>query len=124
MTEQALIAHVTQAINPAFTDWVLFAHGTYVVFDDPVPDRRAAARQLLQEFGPVEPGGPGGDFNVMTLNRTEGWVVGGHGYGMYTYVHPAELSSPEPTDVEVGLYGRGKRGQDAQEQRIIFVNQE
>lgn len=119
-----MIEHVKLAINPKFQDWVLFENGTYIIFDDisTIEDVKEEAIQLMKEFGPVSAGGPAGDFSVIHLNLTEGWLVSGHGYGMYTYVHPSELDSESPNDLEIGLYGRSKRDSDGQSAEIIHIN--
>lgn len=52
--------------------------------------------EKMKEFGPVHTGGPAGDFGITTLHKTQGWVVSGYGYGMYTYVHPSELDKQNP----------------------------
>lgn len=119
-----MIEHVKLAINPKFQDWVLFENGTYIIFDDisTIEDVKEEAIQLMKEFGPVSAGGPAGDFSVIHLNLTEGWLVSGHGYGMYTYVHPSELDSESPNDLEIGLYGRSKRDSDGQSTEIIHIN--
>lgn len=119
-----MIEHVKLAINPKFQDWVLFENGTYIIFDDIsiIKNVKEKALQLMKEFGPVYAGGPAGDFNVIHLNLTEGWLVSGHGYGMYTYVHPSELDSESPNDLEIGLYGRSKRDSDGQNPKIIHIN--
>ena len=124
MTPEKLLTHVRLAINPQFEDWVLFKNGTYVIFDDAssIADIPEAALAEMKEYGPVHAGGPAGDFNVTNLDETEGWVVSGHGYGMYTYVHPSELTSPAPTDLEVGLFGRMKRNLDGQNPEVLYVN--
>ncbi|RXM39194.1 hypothetical protein BOQ62_12715 [Chryseobacterium sp. CH21] len=119
-----MIEHVKLAINPKFQDWVLFENGTYIIFDDisTIKDVKEEAIQLMKEFGPVSAGGPAGDFSVIHLNFTEGWLVSGHGYGMYTYVHPSELDNESPNDLEIGLYGRSKRDSDGQNPEIIHIN--
>jgi hypothetical protein len=119
-----MIEHVKLAINPKFQDWVLFENGTYIIFDDisAIQNVKKEALQLMKEFGPVSAGGPAGDFSVIHLNLTEGWLVSGHGYGMYTYVHPSELDSESPNDLEIGLYGRSKRDSDGQNPEIIHIN--
>lgn len=119
-----MIEHVKLAINPKFQDWVLFENGTYIIFDDIsiIGDVKEKALQLMKEFGPVYAGGTAGDFNVIHLNLTEGWLVSGHGYVMYTYVHPSELDSESPNDLEIGLYGRSKRDSDGQNPEIIHIN--
>ncbi|MDR3022934.1 hypothetical protein [Chryseobacterium sp.] len=119
-----MIEHVKLAINPKFQDWVLFENGTYIIFDDisTVKDVKEEAIKLMKEFGPVYAGGPAGDFNIIHLNLTEGWLVSGHGYGMYTYVHPSELDNDSPNDLEIGLYGRSKRDSDGQNPEIIHIN--
>ncbi|MDQ2794028.1 MAG: hypothetical protein M3Y12_08475 [Bacteroidota bacterium] len=124
MTTENLLAYVRLAINPQFEDWVLFKNGTYVIFDDAssITDIPEAAIAEMKEYGPVQAGGPAGDFNVTNLDETEGWVVSGHGYGMYTYVPPSELTSPAPTDLEVGLFGRMKRSLDGQNPAVLHVN--
>jgi len=124
VTESNLLNHVKLAINPKFQDWVLFKNGTYIIFDnaDTIPNLESEAIKEMKEFGPVNIGSPAGDFSVTHLNQTEGWVVSGHGYGMYTYVNPKELKSEEPNDAEIGLFGRGKRDLDGKESIIIHVN--
>ncbi|WP_431609928.1 hypothetical protein [Chryseobacterium sp. 'Rf worker isolate 10'] len=119
-----MIEHVKLAINPKFQDWVLFENGTYIIFDDisTIEDVKEEAIKLMKEFGPVSAGGPAGDFSVIHLNLTDGWLVSGHGYGMYTYVHPSELDSESPNDLEIGLYGRSKRDSDGQSTEIIHIN--
>jgi len=57
---------------------------------------------------------------MVNLVSTKGWLVTGHGNGMYTYVHPQELRS-NPQDVEIGVYGRSKRRKDSEEMKIIYV---
>ena len=120
----SLLEHVHLAINPNFENWVLFENGTYIIFDDlnGISDVQQEAIRLMKEYGPVSPGGPSGDFGVTHLNKTEGWVVSGHGYGMYTYVHPSELNQSAPDDSAIGLFGRSKRARDAKNLKIIHVN--
>lgn len=119
-----MIEHVKLAINPKFQDWVLFENGTYIIFDDisTIEDVKGEAIKLMKEFGPVSAGGPAGDFSVIHLKLIDGWLVSGHGYGMYTYVHPSELDNESPNDLEIGLYGRSKRDSDGQNPEIIHIN--
>lgn len=124
MNNEEIIAHIKLAINPKFQDWVLFKNGTYIIFDDitTVKDVKDEALKLMKEFGPVFAGSSAGDFNTIHLHLTEGWLVSGHGYGMYTYVHPSELDNKMPDDLEIGLYGRSKRNLDGQNPEIIHIN--
>ena len=124
MNKETLLEHVKLAINPNLQDWVLFENGTYVIFDavDTIPDMEAEAIKLMKEYGPAHAGGPAGDFSVTHLHRTEGWVVSGHGYGMYTYVNPTELSEKTPTDVEIGLFERSKRNLDGKNPKVLHIN--
>jgi hypothetical protein len=121
---KSLLDNVKLAVNPKFKDWVLFKNGTYIIFDDitQIDNIESEAIRLMKEFGPVHAGGPAGDFNVISLNQTEGWVVSGHGYGMYTYVNPSELETNSPDDLTIGVYGRSKRNSDGQNPNIIYVN--
>lgn len=119
-----IIEHVKLAINPQFQDWVLFKNGTYIIFDhaDTIKDVHAEAIQQMKEFGPVFSGGPAGDFNTIHLTKTNGWIVAGHGYGMYTYVNPSEIDNKTPNDLEIGLFGRLKRDLDGKKPEIIYTN--
>ncbi|WP_343914937.1 hypothetical protein [Aquimarina litoralis] len=121
---KSLLDNVKLAINPKFQDWVLFENGTYIIFDDTnkVKNIKDKAIELMKEFGPVNAGGPAGDFNVISLNQTKGWVVSGHGYGMYTYVHPNELNTNSPDDVTIGIFGRSKRDKDGNDPKIVHIN--
>ena len=76
----------------------------------------------MKEYGPVYPGSPAGDFGVIKLNKTTGWVVSGDCYGMYTYVNPGELGSKKPGDVEIGLLGRMKRDKDGKNPVVLHIN--
>lgn len=124
MNNLSTLDHVKLAINPRFQDWVLFKNDTYIIFDDirTVKDVYDEAIKFMKEFGPVFPGSPAGDFNVIHLNSTEGWLVSGHGYGMYTYVHPSELDNETPNDLEIGLLGRSKRNSDGENPEIVHIN--
>lgn len=128
LNEKELIAHVKLAINPQFRSWVLFSHGSYIILPDSLKnDPQNNALRIMKEYGPVYPGSPAGDFSVITLDKTEGWSITGHYYGMYTYVHPDDLTRAaimNPSDTEIGLFGRKKRGQDAKDLKIIFSNKE
>jgi len=119
-----LINHIKLAINPKYQDWVVFKNGTYIIFDkaDTIKDINNEALKQMKEFGPVYAGGPAGDFGITTLNKTDGWIVSGHCYGMYTYVNPSELDNENPNDTEIGLFGRNKRNLDGKNSEIIFVN--
>jgi hypothetical protein len=126
--EKELIAHVKLAINPKFQNWVLFTHGSYIILPDSLKsDPQNNALRIMKEYGPVYPGSPAGDFSVITLNKTEGWSIAADYYGMYTYVHPDDLTRAaimDPSDIEIGLFGRKKRDQDAKDLKIIFINKE
>ena len=124
ITESSLLSHVKLAINPKYQDWVLFKNGTYIIFDnaDTIPNIESESLKLMKEFGPVQVGSPSGDFSVTHLNRTEGWVVSGHGYGMYTYVNPKELKKEKPNDAEIGLLGLSKRELDGKNPIITHTN--
>ena len=121
---KSLLDNVKLAVNPKFKDWVLFENGTYIIFDDinQIDNIENEAIRLMKEFGPVHAGGPAGDFNVISLNQTEGWVISGHGYGMYTYVNPSELETKSPADLTIGIYGRSKRNSDGENPVIIYIN--
>jgi len=124
LTKEELIKHVKLAINPAFVDWILFENGTYIIIEE-ASDEKEIERLGLErmiEFGPVHAGGPAGDFATTTLDDTDGWVVSGHGYGMYTYVHPSELEEANPQDLTIGLYGRSKRNLDGLNPKVIGIS--
>ncbi|MET8832486.1 hypothetical protein ABZV78_01015 [Micromonospora sp. NPDC004540] len=101
--------------------WVVYRHGTCVVFPDPGPDTDLAARatDILREYGPVHAGGPAGDFGTITLDPGPGWVVYGHHNDVLTYVGPGEVE--DPSDLRVGLYGRSKRNRDGHELEVVHV---
>ena len=124
ISDAELLKHVKLCINPAFEDWVLFQNGTYIIFDkaDTIANLENEAIKSMKKFGPVYVGNPSGDFSITHLNKTEGWIVSGHGYGMYTYVNPNELTATKPEDHEIGLHGRSKRNLDGEKPIIIHVN--
>jgi hypothetical protein len=101
--------------------WVLFEHGTCVILTSPVADLAGAAMALLKEWGPVVPGTSAGDFNVVALQEDPGWVVTCHHPDILTYVGADEFQGETPEDMLIGLLGRSKRHQDAEELQVIHT---
>jgi hypothetical protein len=101
--------------------WVLFKHGTCVIFMEPAADLSAQALALMREWGPVQVGSSAGDFNVIDAVQAPGWVVTSHHNDIMTYVGPDEVDQPDPDYLYVGLFGREKRDRDAHELEIIHV---
>lgn len=103
--------------------WVVFANGTCVILPEPEPtaDLAAEAVEILREYGPVVGGTGAGDFGTITLDPGPGWVVYGHHNDVLTYVASDEMADDDPDDLTIGLYGRGKRGQDGEELKVIHV---
>jgi hypothetical protein len=126
LTETEIIDHVKKAINPKFKDWVLFSNGTYIILEDTtIKDKAEKAVEIMKEYGPVHAGSPAGDISITKLTYTDGWVVGGHFYGMYTYVHPKQLEQrgiKNPSDLDVGLVGRQYRDRDGKQLKTIYVS--
>lgn len=124
IAETELLNDVRLSINPKFQDWVLFKNGTYIIFEnaDEISNLESIALKFMEEFGPVYTGERSEDFDVTDLKNTEGWIVSGHGYGMYTYVSPQEIKSKTLDIVDIGLYGRGKRDLDGRDPVIIHIN--
>lgn len=100
--------------------WVLFANGTCVILVGPQPDLAAQAVQIMKQWGPVHAGSSASDFSVIHLTEHPGWVVTSHHPDVLTYVAPDEVGE-EPSEVRVGLAGRSKRDQDAEELRVPHV---
>ncbi len=126
LSEKQLIDNVKKAISPQFKDWVLFSNGTYIILEDStIKDKKERAIEIMKENGPVYIGSPSGDMSITKLTYTNGWVVGGDYYGMYTYVDPIELEAKginDPKDIDVGLLGRAKRDKDGKSPKVIFVH--
>ncbi|AWK06597.1 hypothetical protein HYN56_21135 [Flavobacterium crocinum] len=123
ISETELLHHVRLSINPKFQDWVLFKNGTYIIFEqvNEISSLESEALKLIHEFGPVCKGERSEDFDVTDLKNTEGWIVSGYGYGIYTYVSPQEIKSKK-TNTTIGLFGRGKRDLDSKNPVIIHIN--
>ena len=103
--------------------FVVFEHGSVVVFVDAAADADLAADALalLADMGPVAIGGPAGDFSVISLPDGRGWAVTSHHTDLLTLVLPGEVDEGAEV-VRVGLYGRSKRGQDAAEPVVVHVH--
>ncbi|MEV6506610.1 hypothetical protein [Streptomyces sp. NPDC051642] len=99
--------------------WVLFEHGTCVVLTAPEGELAEQATELLRKSGPVHAGSSAGDFGVIDLKDTEGWVVTGHHNDVLTYVGPDEPG--DRSEIAVGLLGRAKRHRDGTELHIVHV---
>ncbi|MEE1739147.1 hypothetical protein [Streptomyces sp. BE147] len=99
--------------------WVLFEQGTCVVLTAPSGELAEQATEILKQFGQVRAGSPAGDFGVIDLADTEGWVVTGHHNDVLTYVGPDEPQ--DRSEIAVGLLGRSKRHRDGTELHVVHV---
>lgn len=102
--------------------WVLFEHNTCVILMEPEADLAAQASQILSTWGPVHAGSSAGDFEVIHLDAPlTGWVVTGHHPDVLNYVSPQDLTQSTPSDIEIGLLGRGDRDEDAHSLKRIHI---
>jgi len=102
--------------------WVLFKHGTCVVITNPTGDIKTQAIDLMKEWGKVTVATPSADFNVIGLRDDPGWVVTCHHPDILSYVGPDEVEGDtEPQGIVIGLLGRSKRGQDAEELEVVHA---
>ncbi len=120
--EKSLTEAWQRVMKGSQSSWVLFRNGTCVVLSQPGRDVRRQAVELMRQWGRVQVGTPAGDFNVFKLPEVPGWLVTSHSEAISTYVDPGEIEDPHPSDVFIGLTGRSKRDQDAQELRVIYVH--
>lgn len=114
----ALFKRVVRGPGKSF---VVFEHGTVVVFAAAASEieLRAAAIELMKQYGPVHVGSPAGDFGVVTLPDGLGAAVTSHHDDILTLLTAEELAGA--SELAVGIIGRGKRGQDAAELAIVHV---
>lgn len=118
-----LLGYVQQAIIPIYKDWVVLKNGTYIIFDniDTIPDIKKAAMQLIEQYRPKTAEDNNWNFTISDLDQTQGWSVYGNGYGIYTYIHPKELSdNPDPQ--QIGTYAKAKRALDEKKPEILFIS--
>ena len=79
----------------------------------------AQALEAMEGYGEVMVGGPPGDFNVIPQDNRDA-VVSGHCPYMYTMVLKSEIEEKEvASEVMVGMFGRSKRQQDFETQKIV-----
>jgi hypothetical protein len=100
--------------------WVLFEHGTCVIFTEPSGDLGEQAIAIMREWGPVAGGSSAGDFSVIGFDDEPGWVVTSHHPDVLTFVPPEDMAE-EPSELVIGLLGRAQRGMDAEELTIVHI---
>jgi hypothetical protein len=120
MPPEELIQAWRDTYDDPGASWALFAHGTLVVPAEPEGDLAAAATALLEEYGTIQFGTASADFAVVEPEHGRGWVVTSHRPEILTFVGREE-AAPYTDEITVGLMGRAKRGRDAEERRIIHV---
>ena len=120
MDQEQLISVWRTSLNSRERSWVIFEHGTCVVLMQPKGDLAEEAQDLLREWGPVHAGTTSGDFSTITLDNGLGWVVTCHHNDILTFVGKSEVGEA-PNDVSVGLLGRTRRAQDAEELHVVHV---
>jgi hypothetical protein len=118
-----LLGYVQAAIIPTYEDWVVFENATYIVFDniDTIPDIQKAALQHLETYRPKTPAEANWVFTISDLDKTEGWSVYGNGHGIYTFVHPEELTK-DANPQQVAVYAKTKRALDERNPKILFIS--
>jgi hypothetical protein len=118
------VHHVRLALNAGIENWVLFSGGTFVVLKDVgiTADIGRIAIELIRKHGEAEPGTSSADFMVTPLLYTDGWIVRGDADDIYVYVHPSEIATESPSDLQIGLYARNIRQKDADNPVVIHVN--
>ena len=101
--------------------WVLFEHGTYVLFHEPGPDvdLRVQAITIMQGHGPVHAGSPAGDFSVDRYRAVQAFLVMFDHPTMFTFVDPRAVGSSD--HLQIGLHGRAKRERDAAELTVVHI---
>jgi hypothetical protein len=115
----ALFKRVVSGPGKSF---VVFEHGTIVVFAGAAKelDLRAAAIELMKDYGPVHVGSPAGDFGVVSLPDGLGAAVTCHHNDILTLMTPDDLEGV--SELAIGVIGRGKRGLDAEELNVVHVH--
>ena len=120
---ELFIAMAKKVFRPSLRPWVMFRHGTVV---GPIPAREepsAHAIELMRKWGPVRPGSPSGDVNVLKSKEGVwgGWLILSHHGGIATLVRFAEMPDGAQPDFAIGLFGRRKRDLDARELEVVHV---
>jgi len=101
--------------------WVLFKNGTCVVLMEPAADLGAQAIELIKKWGRMYPGSEPGHIVAEKLLTAPGWVVSSLHQDILTYVGP-EMGADSTADQKmVGMVGRVRRFQDAQDLEIVHV---
>jgi hypothetical protein len=121
MDTNPLVALAYKAFRPTLT-WVMFTHGTCIVFIGEKPNAEDLARQALQEHGEVRAGSSAGDFSVSSLEGEAGWLVFFDYEWMITLVLPEEVGEGAQ-EFNVGFLGRSKRQMDWEAPVVLHVQQ-
>lgn len=111
---------ILRAIVVSEASYVVFENGTTVFLNDRVGDLAQSATEILREHGPVHVGIPAGDFAVIEFDEGLGWGVTFDHPDLLTLVLPSEISA-NPSELMIGLMGRGKRGDDAETLRVVHI---
>ncbi len=115
-----LYLEILRHITSGEASFVLFENGTAVFLAECDSDLAQTATEILREHGPIEIGGAAGDFHVLNLGDDIGWGVTFEHPDLLTLVLPSEMSV-KPSDLMIGLMGRGKRGDDAVGLKIAHI---
>ncbi len=119
---KSIVKSVIPKENPY---WILLSNGTFIVLEVSLAakqsDLKLFAETLLDEiesqrltvYAYVE--------DIISVADFGGWVVVSP-FGAYTYVHPSELSDPEPSDLAISVKASLKFMDDCQEKDIVYIN--
>lgn len=130
LSQEALIKHVNLSIDPKSENWILFKNGTYIIIENALSEKEIETKGLetINEFGPIH-----NEYEIIELNKTEGWVIYGSLYGsrMRNYIHPKQINTEshlkkgipanEATYIALVEYGGKKRILDAEDPQIVCI---
>lgn len=119
MDTQNYIALLREIVTSE-ASWVLFENGTTVFLPGNSGDLAIAATEILREHGPVQVGTAAGDFAVIEFDDGVGWGVTFAHPDLLTLILPSEMSA-NPSELMIGISGRAKRGDDAENLRVVHV---
>ena len=124
---QTIISHWKKILDLNDKSWVVFEHGTIVIFPDKVGNLKEEAIELMKTWGPVVPGTNLGDFSVTELDNNLGWTIHYCYDNILNYVTPSELEIESEDSIGnnmfIGLTGREKRKNDAKDLQIIHIEE-
>ncbi len=121
-----LIELAKNQLNAQSPYWVLFEHGTSIVFKNELPqdveELKTWALEAMKRSIYLQRTVNTYQDDIIPIAAPLGWLVPTYFQGIYTFVAAEEFKQEAPSEMAVWVKARNKQNKDAEALNIVYIN--